>query len=76
VFATPFAFLIDGHGVIASKGIVGSKAHLGYVLSGAGPAAHGNKAVTTNAASLDDSEREAATRASSSSPSQVEVQRV
>jgi methylamine dehydrogenase accessory protein MauD len=32
VFATPFAFLIDEKGIITSKGIVGSKQHLGYVL--------------------------------------------
>ncbi|MGD9857858.1 MAG: peroxiredoxin family protein [Planctomycetaceae bacterium] len=36
VFATPFAFLIDEHGVIASNGIVGSAQYLGYVLSGVG----------------------------------------
>lgn len=36
VYATPFAFLIDEQGVIASKGIAGSAQYLGYVLSGAG----------------------------------------
>lgn len=36
VFATPFAFLLDDKGIITSKGIVGSRQHLGYVLSGAG----------------------------------------
>src|SRR5262249_2926508 len=36
VCATPFAFLVDEHGVIASKGIAGSRQHLGYVLTGAG----------------------------------------
>jgi methylamine dehydrogenase accessory protein MauD len=36
VFATPFAFLIDERGIIASNGIVGSAQYLGYVLSGAG----------------------------------------
>jgi methylamine dehydrogenase accessory protein MauD len=36
VFATPFAFLIDEQGNIASKGIVGTGQHLGYVLTGAG----------------------------------------
>ncbi len=35
-FATPFAFLIDEQGIIRSKGLVGSRQHLGYVLSGAG----------------------------------------
>jgi peroxiredoxin len=36
IFATPFAFLIDEHGLIASSGIVGSAQYLGYVLTGAG----------------------------------------
>jgi methylamine dehydrogenase accessory protein MauD len=36
VYATPFAFLIDEQGVIASKGIVGSRQYLNYVLTGAG----------------------------------------
>jgi peroxiredoxin len=36
VFATPFAFLIDEQGVITSKGIVGTREYLGYVLTGAG----------------------------------------
>jgi methylamine dehydrogenase accessory protein MauD len=39
-FATPFAFLIDEKGVVASKGILGNKQHLGYVLSGARAGAH------------------------------------
>jgi methylamine dehydrogenase accessory protein MauD len=34
VFATPFAFLIDEKGVIASKGIINNRQHIGYVLSG------------------------------------------
>ena len=34
VFATPFAFLIDEKGVIASKGIVNNGQHVGYVLAG------------------------------------------
>jgi hypothetical protein len=40
VFATPFAFLIDEQGMITSKGTVGSRQHLGYVLTGAGNSAH------------------------------------
>jgi methylamine dehydrogenase accessory protein MauD len=36
VFVTPFAFVIDERGHIASKGIAGSAQYLGYVLSGAG----------------------------------------
>jgi methylamine dehydrogenase accessory protein MauD len=34
VFATPFAFLIDGKGVIVSKGIINNRQHIRYVLSG------------------------------------------
>lgn len=36
VFATPFAFLLDEKAIITSKGLVGSRQHLGYVLTGAG----------------------------------------
>jgi methylamine dehydrogenase accessory protein MauD len=35
-FATPFAFLIDERGVIASRGIASTKQYLGYVLTKAG----------------------------------------
>ena len=35
-FATPFAFLIDERGVIASRGIAGTKQYLGYILTRAG----------------------------------------
>jgi peroxiredoxin len=35
-YATPFAFLIDEDGVVVSKGIIGTREHLSYVLSGAG----------------------------------------
>jgi methylamine dehydrogenase accessory protein MauD len=34
VYATPFAFLIDGKGVIVSKGIINNRQHIRYVLSG------------------------------------------
>jgi methylamine dehydrogenase accessory protein MauD len=34
VFATPFAFLIDEKGIIASKGIINNRQHIRYVLSG------------------------------------------
>jgi methylamine dehydrogenase accessory protein MauD len=37
VFATPFGFLIDERGVIAAKGIVSSRKHLGFLLSSATP---------------------------------------
>lgn len=33
VFVTPFAFVIDENGVVASKGIVGTREYLGYVLA-------------------------------------------
>jgi peroxiredoxin len=33
VFATPFAFVIDARGIIASKGIVNSAQQIGFVLS-------------------------------------------
>jgi methylamine dehydrogenase accessory protein MauD len=36
VFATPFAFFINEQGIITSKGIVGTRQHLNYVLTGAG----------------------------------------
>lgn len=35
-YATPFAFLIGGDGVVQSNGIAGTREHLGYVLSHAG----------------------------------------
>jgi methylamine dehydrogenase accessory protein MauD len=35
-FVTPFVFLIDEHGVVVSKGIVGRRQYLHYVLTGAG----------------------------------------
>jgi methylamine dehydrogenase accessory protein MauD len=38
IFATPFAFLVDEQGIISSKGLVGSRQHLSFVLSGAGKA--------------------------------------
>jgi hypothetical protein len=36
VFATPFAFLINEKGVIASKGIISNGQHIRYVMVGAG----------------------------------------
>jgi methylamine dehydrogenase accessory protein MauD len=39
MYGTPFAFLIDERGVIASKGIINNGQHIGFVLSGAGNAA-------------------------------------
>jgi methylamine dehydrogenase accessory protein MauD len=40
-FATPFAFLINENGVVASRGIISNKQQIGYVLSGAGGAKNG-----------------------------------
>jgi methylamine dehydrogenase accessory protein MauD len=34
-FATPFAFVIDERGLIASKGIINNRQHIEFVLSGA-----------------------------------------
>jgi methylamine dehydrogenase accessory protein MauD len=34
VFVTPFAFLIDEAGLVRSKGLLGNKHHLGYILAG------------------------------------------
>jgi methylamine dehydrogenase accessory protein MauD len=44
MYATPFAFLIDEKGVIASKGIINNGQHIGFVLSGAGDAAKDGQA--------------------------------
>jgi hypothetical protein len=44
MYATPFAFLLDERGVIASKGIINSGEHIGFVLSGAGNAAKDGQA--------------------------------
>lgn len=44
MYATPFAFLIDERGVIASKGIINNGQHIGFVLSGAGDAAKDGQA--------------------------------
>ena len=44
MYATPFAFLIDERGVIASKGIINNGQHIGFVLSGVGDAAKNGQA--------------------------------
>ena len=49
-YATPFAFLIDERGVIASKGIVNNGQHIGFVLSGAGAAGKDGQAEAEPAA--------------------------
>jgi methylamine dehydrogenase accessory protein MauD len=34
VFATPFAFMVDENGIVASKGIIKNRQHIRYVMSG------------------------------------------
>ena len=41
MYATPFAFLIDGRGVIASRGLINNGQHIDFVLTGAGAAKTG-----------------------------------
>ncbi len=60
VFATPFAFVLDEQGVVASKGIVGSAEYLGYVLAGVG---------NRDKKHHDDSERDSAVEPASESSS-------
>ncbi len=56
VFATPFAFLIDEHGVIASKGMVSSRQHIRYVLLGKRVGEHnGHAEADTDAAESSES---------------------
>jgi methylamine dehydrogenase accessory protein MauD len=50
MYATPFAFLIDEHGVIASKGIINNAQHIDFVLSRAGEAAKNGPAEAEPAA--------------------------
>ena len=50
MYATPFAFLIDERGVIASKGIINNGQHIGFVLSGAADAAQNGQAEAEPAA--------------------------
>jgi methylamine dehydrogenase accessory protein MauD len=44
MYATPFAFLIDERGLIASKGIINNGQHIAFVLSGAGNATKNGQA--------------------------------
>jgi methylamine dehydrogenase accessory protein MauD len=52
-FATPFAFLIDGEGVVRSAGIVTSRQHIGFVLAGRGNAEKAEP-ITTGSAGAED----------------------
>jgi methylamine dehydrogenase accessory protein MauD len=57
VFATPFAFLIDEKGVVASKGIISSRQHIRFVLSGERGGEHnGHTAAESNAAPSNESD--------------------
>jgi methylamine dehydrogenase accessory protein MauD len=56
VFATPFAFLIDEKGVVASKGIINSRRHIRYVLSGTRVGENGHAEAETGAAGSGESE--------------------
>ena len=49
-YATPFAFLIDERGVIASRGIINNGQHIDFVLTGAGGAAKDGQAEAEPAA--------------------------
>ena len=49
MYATPFAFLIDERGVIASRGIINNAQHIGFVLSAAGDAAKDGRAEAESA---------------------------
>jgi methylamine dehydrogenase accessory protein MauD len=55
VYATPFAFLIDEKGIIASKGIINSRQHIRYVLSGARVGENGHAEAETGAAESSES---------------------
>jgi methylamine dehydrogenase accessory protein MauD len=58
VFATPFAFLIDEKGVIASKGIIHSRQHIRFVLAGPDVGASGGHAeVETNVPDTSESKK-------------------
>jgi methylamine dehydrogenase accessory protein MauD len=49
MYATPFAFLIDERGVIASRGIINNGQHIDFVLSGAGRTAGNGQAEAVEA---------------------------
>jgi methylamine dehydrogenase accessory protein MauD len=59
VFATPFAFLIDEKGIIASKGIINNRQHIRYVLSGKRVSEPGALATGENSESNGHAEAEA-----------------
>jgi methylamine dehydrogenase accessory protein MauD len=63
VFATPFAFLIDERGVIASRGIVSTKQFLDFVLTRAG---HDDKEGDSEAEASNESQESPANNGESS----------
>ncbi len=71
VFATPFAFLVDEKGIIASKGIVNNAQHVGYVLAGRRLTTEDEKADAETNGNAESPENE-----TSSSHSQKEVSHV
>jgi methylamine dehydrogenase accessory protein MauD len=56
VFATPFAFLIDERGIIASKGVVNNRQHIGFILDGASTDRNKHAAPEPSGAAVDGSE--------------------
>jgi methylamine dehydrogenase accessory protein MauD len=73
VFATPFAFLVDERGVVAAKGIVSSKEHLGCLFSSATSRAAATGQAATNHAPAEENgtERGAISQSVSLSPKEV-----
>ena len=72
-FATPFAFLIDERGVIASRGLVSTRQYLGFVLARAG---HQDNAGDSGGESSGESQGSAADAAEPSPSSSKEVDHV
>jgi methylamine dehydrogenase accessory protein MauD len=77
VFATPFAFLIDEHGIVAAKGIVNSREHLGYLLSSAASSAAANREARSDPATANEhmNEQENGTERGASSDSLNHIQK-
>jgi methylamine dehydrogenase accessory protein MauD len=71
VFATPFAFLIDERGVITSKGIITSRQHIRYVLSGEGLGEHNSHADAEPASAEGNASKESPTMSTSKEVSHV-----
>jgi methylamine dehydrogenase accessory protein MauD len=76
VFATPFAFLIDEKGVIGSKGIISTRQHIRYVLSGVSRSEPGALATGDPVAAEPDGSAEGESAGSSSLSPSEEVSHV